>query len=47
MRLRMLCVSLALMMFALPALQSGQQPIDGAKAVLTDRYLIKWLAIGR
>jgi len=37
----MLGVSLALMLFVLPALQSGQQPIDGAKAVLADPLLDK------
>ena len=41
MRLCMLCVSLALMLFVLPALQSGQEPIDGAKAVLADPLLDK------
>jgi hypothetical protein len=37
----MLCVSLALKLFVLPALQPGQQPIDGAKAVLADPRLDK------
>ena len=36
-----LCVNLALMLFVLPALQSGQQPIDGANAVLADPLLDK------
>ncbi len=41
MRLYTLCVNLALMLFVLPALQSGQQPIDGASAVLADPLLDK------
>ncbi len=41
MRLCTLCVSLALMLFVLPGLQSGQQPIDGANAVLADPLLDK------
>jgi hypothetical protein len=41
MRLCTLCVSLALMLFVLPGLQSGQQPIDGAQAVLADPLLDK------
>ena len=39
MRLCTLCVGLALMLFVLPGLQSGQQPIDGANAVLADPLL--------
>ncbi len=41
MRLCTLCVSLALMLFVLRGLQSGQQPIDGANAVLADPLLDK------
>jgi hypothetical protein len=46
MRLRLLCVSLAVMLFVLPALRSGQQPIDGANTVFADPLLDKIVGHG-